>query len=74
MPSCTELGAQGAALSVATALGLYPSLEGAVRHLVKITRGYEPDPTRHAAYQRKFARFAAIAAAMAAAESVSHAA
>ena len=72
VPSCTELGAQGAALSVATALGLHSTLEDAVRRMVKIARSYAPEPTRHAAYQRKFTRFAAIAAAMAAAEPVTH--
>ena len=74
VPSCTEVGAQGAALSVATTLGLHPSLEAAVHHMVRIERRYEPDPARHARYQTKFARFAALAAAMAAAEAGTQAA
>ena len=74
VPDCAELGAQGAALSVATTLALHPSLEEAVRHMVRVARRYDPDPVRHAAYQLKFARFAALAAAMTAAEPSSHAA
>ena len=56
-----ELGAQGAAISAATALGHYPTIEAAVAAMVTVTRRYEPDPGRVAVYEGKFARFAAVA-------------
>ena len=61
----SELGAQGAAISAATALGFYDKLETAVSAMVRVVRRYEPERDRVAAYEKKFARFAALSAALA---------
>ena len=60
-----EMGALGAAMAVATALGQETSLSGAVSSMTRSERGFTPDPARVEGYQRKFARFAAMTEAMA---------
>lgn len=54
---CGELGAQGAAMCAATAVGAQPDLETAVRVMPHVARRYEPDPQRAAPYLRKYRRF-----------------
>ena len=63
--ACHELGALGAAMSAATALGHFPSLEHAVQQMTQVDRSFEPDPVRVEFYQRKFARFSAMTQSMA---------
>lgn len=62
---CSEAGAKGSAICVAATLGLASGLEAAVAGMVRVARRYEPDPGRVHDYAAKFARFSAIAAALA---------
>jgi len=52
-----ELGALGCAMTAAVASGFYPDLKDAARHMVRVKERLEPDPTKKAAYDRKFALF-----------------
>ena len=61
-----ELGALGAAMAAATALGHFPSLERAVAAMTRVDRRFAPDPTRVQFYDAKFARFSAMTQQMAA--------
>ena len=70
VPTGGELGARGAAMSVAVGLGQLPSMAAAVHSMAGIARRYTPDPARQAAYGAKFARFAATVAALGSAASV----
>ncbi len=63
--ACNELGALGAAMAAASALGHHASLEEAMRRMTWVDRSFEPDPTRVEFYQRKFVRFAAMTHSMA---------
>lgn len=60
-----ELGAKGAAMCVATTLGLHGDLGAAVAAMVRVVRRFEPDPARHRDAETKFARFADMAAVLA---------
>lgn len=54
---CGELGAQGAAMCVAAAVGAQPDLATASRVMPKVARSYTPDPSRADLYQRKYEHF-----------------
>ncbi len=64
VPEGGELGAKGAAMAAAVALGFHPSLESAAGGMVRIARSFRPDPARGRAYDREFARFEAVARAL----------
>jgi len=70
VPTGGELGARGAAMSVAVGLGQLPSMAIAVDKMVGVARRYTPDPGRETAYGVKFSRFAATVAALGSAASV----
>jgi len=74
VPAGGELGAQGAAMSVAVALGHAPTLADAAGRMVRIARRYSPDPRRRDAYRTKFARFEALVKTLAPGRDISHAA
>jgi L-xylulokinase len=63
--ACNELGALGAAMSTATALGAYGSLEEAVSRMTRLERSFEPNSARVEFYERKFVRFADMTQSMA---------
>jgi len=60
-----EVGARGTAMCAAVALGLHADFSSAMTHMVRVERAYQPDPARHAAYARKFERFALVARTLA---------
>jgi len=53
----SELGARGAAICAAVAVGLHGSVRGAVGNMVRVTSRFEPDLERHDFYGRKYRRF-----------------
>jgi L-xylulokinase len=57
VPAGTELGAMGAALVAAVAVGLYGSYEEAVAAMVSVERAREPDPQLAERYRAKYARY-----------------
>jgi L-xylulokinase len=57
VPAGTELGAMGAAIVAAVAVGLYASYEEAVTAMVSVARSREPDPGLAELYQRKYERY-----------------
>jgi sugar (pentulose or hexulose) kinase len=50
----TELGALGAAISAGVGVGIYSSVEDAVRKVVKLKREYYPNPGNHQKYQQLY--------------------
>ena len=50
----TELGALGAAISAGVGVGIYSSVEDAVRKVVKLKREYYPNPENHQKYQQLY--------------------
>ncbi len=64
VPAGGELGARGAAMTVATALGHYGSFDEAMRRTVRIARRYMPDPRRRDRIRAKYARFSALVQAL----------
>ncbi|PDT82268.1 carbohydrate kinase [Bradyrhizobium sp. Y36] len=53
----SELGARGAAISAAVAVGLHDSVQQAVDSMVRVVDRFDPEDGRHALYDRKFMRF-----------------
>lgn len=64
IPEATEVGALGAALVAGVGVGVYGSLEDAVRRACRHAARYEPDAERHAALSRRFRRYVALAEAV----------
>ena len=60
-----ELGALGCAMAAAVAAGVYRDLPEAAAHMARIERRIAPDLARAAIYERKFARYRQVAAALA---------
>ena len=56
IPSGTELGALGAAICAAVAVGCHDSYADACRAMVKIARVQEPDPATRDIYEAKYQR------------------
>jgi L-xylulokinase len=65
VPAGTELGALGAAIGAAVAVGLYPSYEAACAAMARIARTCEPHRSLADLYRTKYARYQKILAAMA---------
>lgn len=53
----SELGARGAAISAAVAVGLHGSMQDAVSKMVRLVDRFEPDADQHGAYDKKYRRF-----------------
>ena len=53
----SELGARGAAICAAVAVGLHGNVREAVGKMVRVASRFEPDHERHAYYSRKYRRF-----------------
>ena len=60
-----ELGALGCAMAAAVAAGVYRDLPEAAAQMARIERRIVPDAARGAIYERKFARYRQVAAALA---------
>ncbi len=63
-PEAVEVGALGVALVAGVGVGLYPSLDAAVREACRVAARYEPDAERQALFARRFARYDAMAEAL----------
>ena len=61
---CGELGAQGAAIVAAAAVGHYPDLLTAAQSMPRVARRYEPNLARRDVYARKFRHFTQTAASL----------
>ena len=59
-----ELGALGCAMAASVAAGLYPDLPEAARRMVRVKERLMPDPSKKAAYDRKYALFVQAAQAL----------
>jgi len=57
IPDGSELGALGAAVAAAVACGLYPSYEAAVAAMTRVARRHEPDASRRAVYEARYAKY-----------------
>jgi len=57
IPAGTELGALGAAVAAAVAVGIYPDYREAVDGMTSIARRHEPDPARAAVYAKKYGQY-----------------
>ena len=57
VPDGTELGALGAAICAAVAVGIYPDYERACRAMARITRTHEPNDDLADCYQAKYDRY-----------------
>ncbi len=55
--AANETGALGCAIAAAAATGEYASLEEATDRMTSVLKRYEPDPARHAVYERKYALY-----------------
>jgi xylulokinase len=65
VPAGSEVGARGAAVLLALALGAYPSLEAAVDGMVTIDRRYTPREPRHSRYDELYGLFVDVRTEMA---------
>jgi len=50
----SEAGCLGVAMLAGTAIGVWPSLDDAIRQLVRVRKSYTPDPGRRKLYERGF--------------------
>ncbi len=64
VPDVAEVGALGAALVAGVGVGLYASLEEAVRRACRVAARYQPDDTRRTVLDARFARYVALAEAV----------
>lgn len=64
LPDGTELGALGAAIAAAVAVGVYPGYREAVEAMVRFARIQEPDRSRKGLYETKYARYQKAIAAL----------
>lgn len=55
--SSQDTACLGAAILAGTATGLFESIGTAVDSMVKIKKTFEPDPARHAIYEKQYAKF-----------------
>jgi len=65
IPAGTELGALGAAIAAAVAVGCHAGYADAVSAMTRIARRQEPDSSKAAVYAESFNRYKAVAAALA---------
>ncbi len=64
IPEGTELGALGAAICAAVALGWYADYRSACAAMVRVSRRFEPNPALAATYDAKYARYRRLLEAM----------
>jgi len=64
IPAGTELGALGAAIAAAVAVGCYSSYEEAVGAMTSIARRQDPDPTQKEIYAAKYDRYKKVITAL----------
>ncbi len=59
-----ELGTLGCAMAAAVAAGVYKDLKEAAKHMVNMKCRIEPNPANFAAYEKKFALYKKVSAAL----------
>ena len=64
LPDGTELGALGAAIAAAVAVGCHRDYAEAVGAMVRFSRIQEPDPAQKAVYEAKYERYRNVVAAL----------
>lgn len=64
IPAGTELGALGAAIAAAVAVGIYPGYKEAVAAMTAIARRQEPDRTKAGVYAAKYERYQKVLQAL----------
>jgi L-xylulokinase len=64
IPDGAELGALGAAICAAVAVGIYPDYPSACAAMVRIARRFEPDPRQADVYRAKYARYRQLLSAL----------
>ena len=64
VPDGSELGALGAAICAAVAVGIYPDYPAACGAMVRIVRTYTPNPQHADAYRTKYDRYQRVLAAL----------
>jgi L-xylulokinase len=64
VPDGTELGALGAAIAAAVAVGCYPGYREAVAAMVRFARRQDPDPAKKDLYEAKYRRYRKTIAAL----------
>jgi len=64
IPAGTELGALGAAIAAAVAVGCYSDYAEAVEAMTGIARRHEPDPGKRELYDAKYQRYKEVIAAI----------
>jgi L-xylulokinase len=64
IPDGGELGALGAAICAAVAVGVYPDYPSACAAMVRIARRFQPDPRQADLYRVKYERYRRLLAAL----------
>ena len=64
VPDGSELGALGAAICAAVAIGFYPDYPTACEAMIRIVRTFAPDPQHADAYRAKYERYRRLLAAL----------
>ncbi len=64
IPDGSELGALGAAIAASVAVGVYPDCESACKNVVRFSQTYQPDESKAAVYEKKYARFKKLLAVL----------
>ncbi|MHC4400712.1 MAG: FGGY-family carbohydrate kinase [Planctomycetota bacterium] len=64
VPDGSELGALGAAMCAAVAVGCHESYQAACDRMVRFSRTFEPNPSLGEIYQSKYARYSRLLEAM----------
>ncbi|MHC4457231.1 MAG: FGGY-family carbohydrate kinase [Planctomycetota bacterium] len=64
IPEGTELGALGAAIAAAVAVGCYENYQEAIKAMVRFSRIQKPDPARKDIYATKYQRYKKVLAAL----------
>lgn len=64
IPDGAELGALGAAICAAVAVGIYPDYPSACAAMVRIARRFEPDPRQADVYRAKYLRYRHLLSAL----------
>jgi L-xylulokinase len=64
IPDGAELGALGAAICAAVAVGIYPEYPSACAAMVRIARRFDPDPQQADVYRAKYDRYRRLLSAL----------
>jgi L-xylulokinase len=64
IPAGTELGALGATIAAAVAVGIHPGYKEAVAAMARVARRHEPDPGKKDRYAAKYGRYQKVLQAL----------